>query len=65
VQSGLVTSIVMKIVLYNKQSCLLGDHLMLLRHFGPYVMIIFVNVCVITVVMVILLRDFGLYGIIL
>jgi hypothetical protein len=40
---------------------MVGDHL-LLRDFGPYG--IFMNVCVITVAMVILLRDFGPYGII-
>jgi uncharacterized YccA/Bax inhibitor family protein len=40
---------------------LVGDHL-LLRNFGPYV-IIFMNVCVvITVAMVMLLRDFGRHG---
>jgi hypothetical protein len=38
---------------------------LLLRNFGPYG-IIFINVCVvITIAMVMLLKDFGVYGIIL
>jgi hypothetical protein len=39
-------------MLYNKECWLVSNHLLLLREFGPYV-IIFMNVCVvITIVMV-------------
>jgi hypothetical protein len=47
---------------------LVGYHLLLLSFFGPYV-IIFINVCVVSNIDMVcdhlLLRDFGLYGILL
>jgi hypothetical protein len=38
----------LKFILFNNQSCSIGHHL-LLRDYGPY-MIIFINVCVVTAV---------------